>query len=180
MTKTIFLSFILVSLAFSINAISQDKFSTGPIFQKFGKHAKVVLSQPLNKKTQFKVAFDVSSRSGEATLNRRFNTLARFINMHVANGVPLENIELALVVHGKAGLDLLHFAAYKKRFSAGNPSSELVKALLSHNVKIFLCGQSAAHYDIKNGDLIDNVQMALSAMTANAELSQQGFTHNPF
>lgn len=180
MTKTTLLILVLFGLVFSSKTISQDKFSSGPIFEKFGKHAKVVLVEPLDKTMQLKVAFDVSERSADDMLNRRFDTLARFINMHVANGVPLENIELALVVHGKAGFDLLHSKAYKKRFSVANPSGDLVRELLSNNVQIFLCGQSATYYDIDNEDLIDNVQMALSAMTANAILSQQGFTHNPF
>ena len=180
MTKTPILALALFSLILSNTATSQNKFSSGPIFEKFGKHAKVDLAKPLGKNMQFKVAFDVSERSGEDVLNRRFDTLARFINMHVANGVPLKNIDLALVVHGKAGFDLLRPAAYKKRFSQVNPSRELVDELLSNNVQIFLCGQSAAYYEIDNDDLIDNVQMALSAMTANAFLSQQGYTHNPF
>lgn len=180
MTKIIFIPFFLISLVVSNHATSQDKFSSGPAIQNFGKHAKVILSQPLNRNSKFKVAFDVSERSGEDTINRRFDTLARFINMHVANGVPLENIELALVVHGKAGFDLLHSKAHKKHFSTDNPTAELVKELLANNVKIFLCGQSAAYYNIKNDELLTDVQMALSAMTANAQLSQQGFSHNPF
>ncbi len=180
MKKILFLIFILINFSWGLFVQAAETFSAGPVIAKFGKHAEVELSEPIDKTSSFKIAFDVSERSGEDNLNRRFETLARFINMHVANGIPLKNIDLALVVHGKAGFDLLKTASYQARFEQQNPSAELVKVLLANGVKIFLCGQSAAYYDIASQDLINNVQMSLSAMTANALLSQQGYSLNPF
>jgi len=51
---------------------------------------------------------------------------------------------------------------------------------LNNQVKVYLCGQSAAYYDVKNTDLYKGVDMALSAMTAHALLQQQGYSLNPF
>ena len=45
---------------------------------------------------------------------------------------------------------------------------------------VYLCGQSAAAYGIDKGDLIPGVEMALSAMTAHAVLSAEGYSLNPF
>ncbi|WJG09621.1 DsrE family protein [Aliiglaciecola sp. LCG003] len=174
----IFSLFAVFLLSFNCNA--QQKFEYGPVFSQYGKHVKVHTNPLVNKDSHFKVVFDVAEISGENVINRRFDSLARFINMHVANGVPLENIDLALVVHGKAGVDLLNHAAYKARFGQQNPNGDLIEKLLANRVKIFLCGQSAAYQGIANEQLITEVQMALSAMTANALLSQQGYTHNPF
>ena len=41
-----------------------------------------------------------------------------------------------------------------------------------HHVDIQLCGQSAARYDISASDLLPGVRLALSAMTAYAQLQQ--------
>ncbi|WP_342806523.1 DsrE family protein [Alteromonas sp. M12] len=157
-----------------------EVFSSGPVIHNFGKHAKVQIDQTFDSDTKFKVAFDVSKVSGEKKLNRHFGSLARFINMLVANGAKQENIQLALVVHGRAGNDLLNPTAYKKRFATDNPNHPLITELLKNNVQVFLCGQSAAFDEIANQDLIDGVQMSLSAMTAHALLNQQGYSLNPF
>ena len=56
----------------------------------------------------------------------------------------------------------------------------LIAALTDHGVRIIVCGQSAAYYDVATDDLLPGVEMALSAMTAHALLQQQGYTLNPF
>ena len=96
-------------------------------------------------------------------------------------GVPQENIQIAIVVHGGASLDLTNqafFAAHKD--GAKNASASAVAQLQDHGVTFYLCGQSAAAHGISNADLLPGVQMSLSAMTAHALLQQQDFTINPF
>jgi intracellular sulfur oxidation DsrE/DsrF family protein len=75
------------------------------------------------------------------------------------------------VVHGKAVQEM-----------AGEQSSsaDLIAALTEHGVRMIVCGQSAAYYDVATDDLLPGIEMALSAMTAHALLQQQGYTLNPF
>jgi len=156
------------------------EFKAGPLIQKYGKHAAVKQDLVLNTDSKLKVVFDVSTQSETTKVNRSFNSLARFLNMHVANGFTADNIELALVVHGKAGFDLLNNKAYQAKYAADNPNHELLGLLIKYNVKVYLCGQSAAYFNIENKALQSGVNMALSAMTAHAVLQQQGYTLNPF
>lgn len=51
---------------------------------------------------------------------------------------------------------------------------------MGRGVRIIVCGQSAAHYEVATGELLPGVEMALSAMTAHALLQQEGYTLNPF
>lgn len=162
------------------SSYAQERFKTGPVFTEFGQHAAVDSSPKFDDKIEFKVAFDVAEGALDGKMNRGFHSLARFINMHVANGVPIENIHLALVVHGKASHDLLNAAAYQAVFNKINSSHGLITKLLENNVKVILCGQSAAVNNIHKTDLIEGVQMALSAMTAHALLDAQGYSLNPF
>jgi intracellular sulfur oxidation DsrE/DsrF family protein len=157
-----------------------EAFKAGPLIENYGKHAKVEQDVIVPENTILKVAFDVSDTNGKDELNRKFDSLARFLNMHVANGTKAENINLALVVHGKAGADLLNEKAFKHKYETSNPNRELLQQLMKHRVDIFLCGQSAAYYDIQNSELIDGVKMALSAMTIHALLQQKGYHLNPF
>lgn len=160
--------------------LSAAGFSTGPVIGNYGGVAEVKQTIPLSGKEQFKVVFDVSDQGDEGKTNRRFESLARFLNMHARAGVPPAQIELALVVHGKAGFDLITNAQYREKFAVDNPNAQLLAELQKRGVQVYLCGQSAAYYGIDNSHLLPGVNMALSAMTANALLQQQGYTLNPF
>jgi len=174
--------FLAITLMLSAGSLlaGSEAFNPGPQIKNFGEIAPVESTLAIPKNTKFKVAFDVGTAGDEGKVNRKFASLARFINMHVANGVKAEDIELALVVHGKASFDLLNEAAAAKKQLGENKNIPLLKALLNNQVKVYLCGQSAAYYDVKNGDLFEGVDMALSAMTAHALLQQQGYSLNPF
>ena len=171
---------VIMLTMLSVSSYAKSTFVDGPVIFGYGKHATVKQDYVLEKNAYFKVAFDISEQGEHSVVNRNIDTLARFINMHVANGVLLNNIDLALVVHGKAGFDLLNNIEYKKKFSQNNPNTKLLTKLLKNKTKIILCGQSAAYYKIENNQLEDGVQMALSAMTAHTMLQSQGYSLNPF
>lgn len=179
---------IVITLALALVAAplaAQDlsAFKPGPVLAEFGAHAPVPGMEQLPADSQFAIAFDIATPAPEGVPNRDFDRVARFLNMHVAAGVPKENIRLVVVVHGKASLELLTDAAHAANPASrqgDNPSADLVAALLAEDVRFVLCGQSAAAYGIAPEDLIPGVEMALSAMTAHALLQKNGFTVNPF
>ena len=149
-----------------------EAFATGPVFEDFGPHAPVEGAEPIASLERFAIAFDVASGAGEGERNRGFESAARFINMHVAAGVPEDRIALAVVVHGRAARDLVA--------GENNGSQAMIEAMLAKGVRFILCGQSTAANGIAKGDLIEGVELHLSAMTAHALLQQDGYTVNPF
>jgi len=173
---------LLPLLALSQPASAQmENFKTGPVFEDFGPTAPVQTDEAIPEDAQFRVAFDVATAAEPGKINRTIESAARFINMHVAAGVPEENIHLAIVVHGGASFDLTNqafFAAHQD--GKENASAAAIAQLQEHGVKFYLCGQSAAAHGIDNADLLPGVKMSLSAMTAHALLQQQGYTVNPF
>jgi intracellular sulfur oxidation DsrE/DsrF family protein len=179
MYKTIFILGLFLITTTSANA-GKEKFSKGPVFHNYGENTAVENGLDSPQEQKFKVVFDVSERAKDDAVNQKLNTVARFINMHARAGVPLENMDVAVVVHGKASFDLTHNKAHNARFKTNNPSNGLLNALLNSGVEVYICGQSAAFSDIAASDLNPRVQMSLSAMTANALLQQRGFTLNPF
>lgn len=151
---------------------SLETFATGPVFEDFGPHAPVEGGEPLPSFSRFAIAFDVATPAETGARNRGLESAARFINMHVAAGVPEDRIQLAVVVHGRATLDLTT--------REGNASRPMIEAMLAKGVRFILCGQSAAANGVKKADLIEGVELHLSAMTAHALLQQDGYTVNPF
>ncbi|WP_128891108.1 DsrE family protein [Erythrobacter sp. HKB08] len=173
----------LGALALAVPASAQDMsaFRTGPVFEDFGPHAPVEGIGEVPADTEFAHAFDVATPAEDGKRNRGFESAARFINMHAAAGVDPDNIRIAVVVHGKASMDLLTDEAWAAKGKEGeNPSGAMVRAMLDEGVRFILCGQSGAAYGISQEDLIPGVETALSAMTAHALLQQRGYTVNPF
>lgn len=156
--------------------------ATGPVIEGYG----AVYDVPggawnLEQDRRYKVSMDVSE-TGEFSgkPNRRIESAARFLNMHVRNGIEAGNIEMAIVVHGAASRDLLKDDAYQARYEEPNPNTAMLAELQAAGVKIYLCGQTMVHRGINAGELNPAVSLALSAMTAHVRLQSEGYTLIPF
>jgi len=145
-----------------------DDFHAGKIIPGYGKVASVSDAAPIAEGTQFKVSFDVAKAAEPGKTNRYLESAARFLNMHGEVGVPLSQMDVAIVVHGGAAMDLVTDA----RYGGTNANAGLIKALTDAGVTIQLCGQTAAYRDIAASDLLPGVTLSLSAMTAHAQLQQ--------
>lgn len=179
--KVTLMSAAAVLLGAAANAQDRSAFETGPVFDDFGPHAAIAGLEPFAADTEFAHSFDVAKNAEGETRNRGFESAARFVNMHAANGVSQENIRIAVVVHGSAVLDLLTDEARAARdFGEVNPSGAMVREMLGAGVRFIVCGQSAAGQSIAAADLIEGVELDLSAMTAHVKLQQRGYTVNPF
>lgn len=170
MKKTIMMAVVSVMAAGHTVAGPGD-FKTGPVIDEFGPVASVT-GAPLDAEAQFKVAFDMADAAEPGTVNRSLESAARFLNMHAASGVPVENIDIAIIVHGPAALDLVR--------GDENANARLIAALIEAGVTIELCGRTAAYRDIAADDLLPGGTLSLSAMTSHALLQQDGYTLNPF
>lgn len=173
----------MAALAMAAPAAAQDTpvFATGPVFEEFGPHAPVEADFAIPEDMDLFVAFDTAKPAEEGKINRTIESAARFVNMNVAAGVEPARVRAAVVVHGKASLDLLNDRAWAAKGREGaNPTAAAILQLVDNGVRVILCGQSAAGHGIASDDLAPGVEMALSAMTAHAVLQRQGYTVNPF
>jgi len=176
-----FFAIVLLSCFASAPVLAGEAaFTMGPVFEEFGPSAEVDANYAIPADATFKVSLDTSTQADAGALNRTLVSAARFINMHARAGVPVENISMAIVVHGGAAKDVTNAAYYSQAVGGENVNAALIEALTGKGVQIIVCGQSAAFNDVENDDLLPGVQMALSAMTAHALLQQQGYTLNPF
>lgn len=161
-------------------AAEENAFTKGPVFEDYGPVADVAADFVIPENMAFKLRFDVSEGADQGAVNRRFETAARFINMHARAGITDKKIKLAIVVHGKAVNDATNAVYYAEAVGGENANAPLLAALIEKGVRVIICGQSAAHYGVANADLLPGVEMALSAMTAHAVLEREGYALNPF
>ena len=173
---------IWISLVLLTGSVFAATPRTGPVISDYGPVFDVTRgAYNLKKDTHYKVSMDVSATSDSSNdLNRRLESAARFLNMHVSNGIDPKNINFAIIVHGSAGKDLLNDKAYKSRFDGPNPNTAMLEALSDAGVEIYLCGQTAAYRGFSAEELNPVVTMALSAMSAHVRLQSEGYTLIPF
>lgn len=174
--KNNYVSILLFSLLFPILISAQEK-STGPIIKDFGK--VWAIENPdfkVDSTKTYKAVFDImNSPESHEAVNASIETAARFLNMHAQSGVPAENLKVAVVVHNKASKDVISDEAYQKKYGTKNPNSELIKALQDAGGQIIFCGQSSVSRGFPKEDLIDGVQLSLSAMTALIQLQDENY-----
>jgi len=155
----------------------QQTSKKGAVIAEFGKTYEV--KNPAFKTDtthDLKVVFDVGRSFKDPTkVNPLIHAAARYLNMHVDAGVPLEHLQVALVIHGDAANDILNNKNYKTKFTRNNPNTPLLTALAEKGVQIILCGQTAAHRDINKSDVHADIQFALSAMTALVQLQNENY-----
>ena len=166
----------LLTFTFCISLTAQIK-KSGPIITDFGEVWKI--SAPdynIDNKVELKAVFDImNSPEDHNQINATIETAARFLNMHAQSGVPADQLKFALVVHNKASKDIISHEAYQKRYGTNNPNYELVQALLDAGGQIIFCGQSSVSRGFPREELIDGVQLSLSAMTALIQLQDENY-----
>jgi intracellular sulfur oxidation DsrE/DsrF family protein len=178
----LFRTSLIIFIPTCISLQAQEQPSTGPVVEKFGPVYEVPdLGLPAPADRIYKVVFDIdNSPSDHEKVNSALTTVARFLNMHARAGVPAQNLQVAIVMHGSASKDALTNSAYRKRYGGDNPNAELLQALERAGVRAYLCGQTATYREIHTDELTPPVQMALSAMTALVLLQEDGYNLIPW
>ena len=117
---------------------------TGPRVPGYGPVFPVVDgAYALANDHHYRITKDISATADSPDqLNRHLDSVARLLNMQARAGTPPQNLDVAVVVHGAAGRDMLSDAAYRRRFGTDNPNTGLLAALGDAGVAIYLCGQT--------------------------------------
>jgi intracellular sulfur oxidation DsrE/DsrF family protein len=180
MTVSIRLLPIFIALLLPATALSGQA-QTGPVIKQFGPVYEIPdAGFRLDPSVRYRAVMDIAGSPSESdALNRRIESAARYLNMHVRDGVPVNHLELAIVLHGSAGKDALTDQAYRKRFGTANPNSPLLHALKDAGVAIYICGQTAAFRGFAAEELDPAVTIATSAMTVLTRLQQEGWSLLP-
>ena len=174
MKKLLFLAILIV---FTTVSAQQTTTKMGPILENFGKVFQIENPELLlQKDKEYKVIFDIyTDRANGKKINPLINTVARYLNMHAQQGVPLKNMKVVVVMHGEATKDVLNTNAYQKLFNTKNPNTELLHALKEVNVELLVCGQSYLAHGFDPKDKSNNVKMELSALTVLVEYQSNGY-----
>lgn len=172
-----FLLLILTSISITTVYSQKNKTKTGPVFDDFGAvftidDADLLLDTDKN----YKVIFDVYTDDKKPeNMNPLINTVARFMNMHAQNGLPEDQMDIVVVLHGAALKNALTEKVFKKKYRVKHPNAALIEDLVDKNVKIYVCGQSMKSRGYEAKDISEHVKISLSALTALVKYQSEGY-----
>ncbi len=127
-----------------------------------------------------KILVDVTAASEPDQLNPAIEKVARYVNIYAGAGKEKVDVNIALVFHGGATLDVLNEDAYTAEFQTDkNPNLELLRDLHHAGVEMYVCGQTLTSKGKKPDDVVVFVDTAVSAFTASVNLQADGFAYVP-
>ena len=135
-------------------------------------------AMPYDPSLDYKIAIDAYGTVKDSTkIHSVFTEIARTYNLHIANGVPADKIEIVAVIHGGLSLAAGTDAAYQEKYGLDNPNILAIKELEKVGVKFLMCGQSMSFRKVSAESITPQVKIALSAKTAFVMLDQMGFSY---
>lgn len=108
-------------------------------------------------------------------VNFALTEIGRVVNLHLASGIPLANMEVVVAVHGLSVFSLQNDETYQKMFHTNNPNTALIKELQDAGVKFIACGQAMSFLEVEKKTLLPGIKMALTAQTILSSYQMKGF-----
>ncbi len=108
-------------------------------------------------------------------INQGLSEVGRFINLHVADGIPKEKLDVVIVVHASALNAFLNNEAYKKKYGVDNPNIPVLKEMESIGVKLLACGQAILFFGLEKEQMLPNVKVVLTAQTVITSYQLKGY-----
>lgn len=170
------LLFSLILFFFSIS-ISVSQTMVYPVIQGYGGVNAVPFEVEKPDPTQhYKLVVELGKRPEDLDkVGEMLDYAARMYNLHIYAGVPLENLDLAVVVYGGSTPLVLSNQEYTKRFEKENPNSALLEEMKKAGIQIIVCGQSMMKQKLLPENIYPGVKMAVSRFTATTDLMQKGY-----
>ncbi|QDS88068.1 DsrE/DsrF-like family protein [Rosistilla ulvae] len=152
------------------------------VYPVIANHGGVV---PLPKAVQqpragTKLVVDLTSGGDPEQLNAGVEKLARYLNIYAGAGAKPAAAKIAVVFHGGATLAVLNEDAYTAKFkTASNPNLKLLRQLHDAGVELFVCGQALSGQGGAPDEVVDFIDVAVSALTAIVNLQSDGYAYIP-
>ncbi len=160
--------------------------ATYPVI-KSAKWSGVLPVEGINEKPdlshRFKILLEVTHGIKDSIEAKEVNDIlaevGRQVNIHVAAGVPLKNIDMVVVGHGGVLRSFFTNEAYQKKYKVDNPNIALFNELRSAGVTFIACGQAMNFLNIEKSQLLPWVKVALSAQSVITDYQLRGYIHRP-
>ena len=101
--------------------------------------------------------------------------VCRTLNLFAVAGVPPENLDVVLALHGEATYGIANDGLYREWFGVANPNLPVIAALREAGVRVTVCGQSLIGREIPPEAVAEDVEIATSMLTTVAHYQMLGY-----
>ena len=180
MKRLIYTSLVLCLVFISTAMQAQEM--VNPVIKNYGgiRNAPHAVEKP-DPDMQYKVVIDVATgEDDKSDLSYALNNVARLINLHVMGGLPKENLDVVLAIHGGATFTVLDNDLYQQKFGVDNPNLGLIKELEAAGVRLFICSQSLMGRGIDHERIVPEVKVATAMLTVMTTYQAKGHAYLKF
>lgn len=166
---------LLVVPAFSVLS-AQTK--VNPVIKSYGTVFQIPgADHKPDPSTKYKIIVELTENASKPdTLNEYLEALATLINLHAAEGVEKENIQMVVILRKMATYAVFGNELYKEKFKCDNPNLQLLKELSDAGVEFYVCGQTMLKRNIDTKKLAPGTKVASAGLTAITTYQLKGYT----
>ncbi len=125
---------------------------------------------------------DFAPKDPDSTIKKNVNLglveVGRIINLHIAAGIPKENLDIVIIVHASALRAFLNNDEYKKKYGVDNPNIPFLKEMESVGFKLLACGQAILFLGLEKEQMLPGVKVALTAKTVLTSYQLKNYVLN--
>lgn len=167
----------LIILFTAVATIGYSQTRVFPAVQRYGGIFEIPYAVEKPDPTmKYNIVVEVERESEKPdSLSWALNNVARLVNLHVMGGVPKENLNVVIVLHGGATYITMNNDQYQKKYKKDNPNLGLFEELSKAGVKIFVCGQSLVNRKVDRTKMVPEVKIATSMLTTLTTYQLKGY-----
>ncbi len=125
---------------------------------------------------EYKIVINATGHSKDSSkVNWVIYNIGRYFNLHVAAGIPKENIEIVVAVHAWAFDSFLKNEAYRSEFEIDNPNLAIISELKNAGVRFLVCFQTLANSGYSKELLVPEAVLTLTAQTTLTSYQMKGY-----
>jgi len=163
---------LLLLLVFDANA--QSPSLVYPEIKGYGGVVKLhdAVMPELAAKALIDITDDGKTKNG---VNSGLNAVARLINLYALAGYSPSELDIHVIIHGRATKIVLSSKNFEEKFNEENLNIELINQLKQKGVNFMVCGQAYIRSGYHPEQMTPQVQSALSALTTLTLYQQKGY-----
>ena len=170
--------FSLLLLVVPVFSILKAQTKVNPIIKSYGTVFQLPdADQKPDPSIIYKIIVELNENGSKPdSLNEYIEALATLVNLHAAEGVPKENIQMVVVLRKMATYAVFGNDMYKEKFKCDNPNLQILKELMDAGVEFYVCGQTMQKRNIDTRKLVTGTKVASSGLTAITTYQLKGYT----
>jgi intracellular sulfur oxidation DsrE/DsrF family protein len=158
--------------------IIEAQTKVNPVIKSYGQVFQIpTADHKPDPSIKYKILVELTENASKPdSLNEYLEALATLINLHAAEGVAKENIQMAVVMRKMATYGVFGNELYKEKFKCDNPNMQLLKELMDAGVEFYVCGQTMLKRNIDTKKLVPGTKIASAGLTTITTLQLKGYT----